>query len=79
MFGTVFDDLPGLLQRDAVGVGQILVQTDFPHQDSPYPHAGRAIAELMAAAHMDPTETRRVVSDNAIEVFGLDRYFGIVD
>ena len=79
MFGCIFDDLQGLIDRDAVGIGQIMIETDFPHKDSTYPHSEKVISGLVKAAGLDEIETRQVVRGNAIGVYGLDRYFGITD
>ncbi len=77
VFGCIFDDLQGLINRDAVGVGQIMIETDFPHKDSTYPHSEKVISGLVRAAGLDDKETRQIVRENAIGVYGLDRYFGV--
>jgi hypothetical protein len=77
VFGCIFDDLQGLLDRDAVGIGQIMIETDFPHKDSTYPHSEEVISGLVRAAGLDEKETRQVVRENAVGVYGLDRYFGV--
>jgi predicted TIM-barrel fold metal-dependent hydrolase len=77
VFGSIFDDLEGLRNRDAVGMGQIMIETDFPHKDSTYPHSEKVVAELVTAAGMNQTEIDQLVRGNAISVYGLDRYFGI--
>ncbi len=77
VFGCIYDDLRGLLDRDAVGIGQIMIETDFPHVDSTYPHSEKRTIELITAAGLDDRETSLLVRENAIRVYGLDRYFGI--
>jgi hypothetical protein len=77
LFGTIFDDLEGLRNREAVGMGQIMIETDFPHKDSTYPHSEKVVSELVTAAGMNQTEIHQLVRGNAISVYGLDRYFGI--
>ena len=53
VFGCIYDDLRGLLDRDAVGIGQIMIETDFPHVDSTYPHSEKRTIELVTAAGLD--------------------------
>jgi predicted TIM-barrel fold metal-dependent hydrolase len=77
VFGSIFDDLEGLRNRDAVGMGQIMIETDFPHKDSTYPHSEKVVSELVTAAGMNQAEIEQLVRGNAISVYGLDRYFGI--
>jgi predicted TIM-barrel fold metal-dependent hydrolase len=77
VFGCIFDDLRGLVDRDAIGIEQILIETDFPHADSTFPHSGKVISELVTEAGLNPTEIEQVARTNAIAAYGLDRYFGI--
>jgi predicted TIM-barrel fold metal-dependent hydrolase len=77
VYGCIFDDLQGLIGRKAVGTEQILVETDFPHTDSTYPHSEKVISELVTTAGLDEREINLVVRGNAIAAYHLDRYFGI--
>jgi hypothetical protein len=77
VFGCIFDDLVGLQNRDALGLEQILVETDYPHTDSTYPHSAKVIEELVTGAGLTADETTRLLRTNAIAAYGLDRYFGI--
>jgi predicted TIM-barrel fold metal-dependent hydrolase len=77
VFGSIFDDLEGLMVRDAVGMRQIMIETDFPHSDSSYPDSEKIVSDLVATAGLDETETMQLVRTNAIDVYRLDRYFGI--
>jgi hypothetical protein len=78
VFGCIFDDLRGLMDRDAMGTEQILLETDFPHTDSTYPHSEKVLTELVTRAGLDQHEADLVARKNAIGVYGLDRYFGII-
>jgi predicted TIM-barrel fold metal-dependent hydrolase len=78
VFGAIFDDLFGLQNRDAIGIEHILIETDFPHQDSSYPHSAAVIGDLIGRAGLNDTEVAQVTRHNAIGVYGLDRYFGII-
>jgi hypothetical protein len=77
VFGSIFDDLEGLRCRDSIGVDQILVETDYPHVDSTYPHSRQLLSELVTTAGLSDDEIDKVIRTNAIDVYGLDRYFGI--
>ncbi|HXY93990.1 MAG TPA: amidohydrolase family protein [Acidimicrobiia bacterium] len=77
VFGCIFDDLEGLVNRHAIGTEQIMVETDFPHSDSTYPHSRDVLSKLVSEAGLTESETRQITRENAIRVYGLDRYFGI--
>jgi predicted TIM-barrel fold metal-dependent hydrolase len=70
VYGAFFDDRAGLAARDVIGVSQLTFETDYPHQDSTWPHSVdtvRAFADLL-----DDDELRLVVHDNAADLLGLD-------
>jgi predicted TIM-barrel fold metal-dependent hydrolase len=77
IFGCIFDDLEGLQRRDVIGVDQIMVETDYPHTDSTYPNSKKLLSELVSLAGLSDEEITKVVRTNAINVYGLDKYFGI--
>lgn len=76
VYGCVFDDLHGLINRDAVGTDHILWETDYPHSDGTFPESRKIARDLFHAAGMDADECRMVLRDNAIRAYGLER-FGI--
>jgi predicted TIM-barrel fold metal-dependent hydrolase len=70
VYGAFFDDRAGLAARDVIGIDQLTFETDYPHQDSTWPHSVdvvRAFADLL-----DDAELRKVVHDNGAELLGLD-------
>ncbi len=77
IFGSIFDDLQGLIARHEIGMERIMIETDFPHKDSTYPHSEKVVTDLVTAAGLDEREVEMLVRRNAIAVYGLDRYFGI--
>jgi len=77
VFGCIFDDLEGLLSRERVGIDQIMIETDYPHNDSTFPRSEAVVGELVASAGLTDDEIFRVVRGNAVGVYGLDRYFGV--
>jgi predicted TIM-barrel fold metal-dependent hydrolase len=56
--------------RGLLGVDKILWATDFPHQESEFPHSDRVIAKNFEG--VPEAEVRQVVAGNAIRFFHLD-------
>ncbi|SRR5579875_464107 len=52
-----------------IGVRNVLVETDIPHPTCIYPGAKERIASVMA--QLDPVTRRRILQDNAVELYGL--------
>jgi predicted TIM-barrel fold metal-dependent hydrolase len=63
------DDGSGWLTRDVIGVENILVESDYPHADSSWPHTQRKLHEQLVG--VTDEEIRRVTHANAAELFGL--------
>ena len=74
VYGCVFDDLHGLINRDAIGTDHILWETDYPHSDGTFPHSRKIAHELFTAAGMNAEECRMVLRSNAVKAYGLDRF-----
>lgn len=54
----------------AVGVKNVMVETDFPHPTCLYPRTREYLADTVAA--FDPYVRQRVLRDNAVELYGVD-------
>ena len=78
VWGCVFDDQHGLNSRDAVGLGAILFETDYPHSDGTWPHSRAVAHRLCEGAGMNAEECYAFLRGNAIECYGLER-FGITE
>lgn len=52
-----------------IGIKNVLVETDVPHPTCIYPEARQRIAEALSG--LDPYTLRRVLQDNAAELYGL--------
>jgi hypothetical protein len=52
-----------------IGVKNVLVETDVPHPTCLYPGAREKFQETIG--HLDPYVRRRVLQDNAVELYGL--------
>lgn len=76
IWGCIYDDVTGLRMRDAVGMGQITFEVDYPHTDSTFPHTLETATRLVAEAGLDQREADMLFRQNAIRAFGLER-FGI--
>ncbi|CAM5483880.1 Amidohydrolase OS=Streptomyces microflavus OX=1919 GN=Smic_47620 PE=4 SV=1 [Streptomyces microflavus] len=69
VYGCFFDDAFGLKNLDAIGVGNVLYETDYPHSDSAWPKS-REVGEAQMG-HLAPDVVDRIVRGNAIDLLGL--------
>lgn len=74
VFPCVFEDQTCLAMRDRIGMNQIMFETDYPHNDSTWPHTADVVERMVTAAGLTDTETRQLLRGNAIECYGLNRY-----
>ena len=70
VYGCFFDDRAGLAARDVIGVDQITFETDYPHQDSTWPHTLETVRSF--ADLLDDDELRKVLRDNAAALLQLE-------
>ncbi len=56
------------LVAERVGEDRIVISTDYPHQDGPFPHA---IEELMERNDLSPELLRKLLWDNCATLYGL--------
>ena len=70
VFGCFFDDMTGVELRHRIGIEQLVFETDYPHQDSTWPHTDRTVAEI--ARRVPANELEMLVRTNAIAMLGLD-------
>ena len=61
------DDPSAFLQRDVIGVENILLESDYPHADSTWPHTQERVRAQLAG--LSPAEIERVTWRNASELF----------
>jgi predicted TIM-barrel fold metal-dependent hydrolase len=69
VFASFFDDDIGIKNRDAIGVGQILFEVDYPHQDTTWPHTPKVVERM--AGLMSAEDLEKVVRTNTLEMLGL--------
>ena len=66
VYGCFFDDAFGLRNLDAIGVDNVIYETDYPHSDSTWPHSRKIAEEQMEDLPDDVVY--KVVRGNAIEM-----------
>jgi predicted TIM-barrel fold metal-dependent hydrolase len=70
VFGCFFDDMIGVDLRHRIGIEQLVFETDYPHQDSTWPHTDRIVAQI--GERVPPAELEMLVRTNAIAMLDLD-------
>jgi predicted TIM-barrel fold metal-dependent hydrolase len=68
VYGCFYDDLAGLEARDRIGLDQITFETDYPHQDSTWPHTLDAVRKFAPTLSAD--ELAKVLRGNALTLIG---------
>ena len=71
---TFQDDPTGLAQLKFCNEDHILWASDYPHPDSTFPDSRQIVAEQMA--DLTPAQRRKILRDNAIALYGLERVLG---
>jgi predicted TIM-barrel fold metal-dependent hydrolase len=71
IYANFMDDPVGLTARYHIGVDNILFETDYPHSDTTFPNSRQIVEKRFK--DVPPNETRKIVRDNAIRLFGLDQ------
>jgi predicted TIM-barrel fold metal-dependent hydrolase len=69
VYGCFFDDETGIANRDVIGVSQLLFESDYPHQDSTWPHSDRVIAKI--ASQVTEAELEMILRTNAMRMLSL--------
>ncbi len=62
------DDPSSFSQLDTIGVDNVLVESDYPHCDSTWPHTQDTLRRQLVG--LTPTQIQRVTWQNASELFG---------
>ncbi len=57
-------------QREQIGVANLLWGSDYPHLEGTWPHTGLSLRNTFAG--VPEPETRAILGDNGIRLFGLD-------
>jgi hypothetical protein len=67
MFVCMLDEHFGFANADAIGIEQIVVETDYPHSDTSYPHTQKAFGEIFDGHPADVVDA--VTYENAERIF----------
>lgn len=70
VYMTYEDETLGVELIPRIGVGNVMWASDYPHGDSTWPHSRKAIEDSPLASLGDAA-LRRVVCDNAAEIYGI--------
>jgi len=65
----LLDEPSALMQRDRIGVDNILYETDFPHEDTSWPNTQRLLSEHFRGRQIGPYDVDRITWSNASTVF----------
>ncbi len=68
---TFIIDHYGVANRHAVGVANMMWSTDYPHHGADWPYSRKVIDEQFHGVPAE--ERRRIVAQNCIELYGLDK------
>jgi predicted TIM-barrel fold metal-dependent hydrolase len=71
MSATFISDRNGIENRYGAGVDNIMWSTDYPHHGNDWPYSRKTINDQMG--HIPAEERRKIVADNAVRIFGLER------
>ena len=70
VYWCFFDDPVAIENRHRLGVGQLVFETDYPHQDTTWPNSAKMVEKI--AAVVAPDELERIIRTNAIDMLRLD-------
>jgi predicted TIM-barrel fold metal-dependent hydrolase len=69
VFGTFIDDHFGIQSIDALGVDQVMIETDYPHPDGTWPHSRKIVSEQLG--HLPEEDIEKICRGNAERVYGF--------
>src|SRR2546423_1608159 len=64
------EDALGIRVRDAIGVGNIMWGSNYPHSESTFPRTRKILADILASEPED--EQAKIVGDNTARVYRCD-------
>lgn len=63
----IISDEAAIRARDVIGVDKLMLETDFPHNDSNYPHSRKVITDMLA--DVPDHEARQIAETNARSLY----------
>ena len=73
VYGCIFDDDTALLCRDLIGMGQIMMEVDYPHSACSFPNVVEVASGLADIAGLNAEERYKFFRGNAIDAYRLER------
>jgi predicted TIM-barrel fold metal-dependent hydrolase len=68
-YGCFIDDATGLRMLDVVGEDNVMVEMDYPHSDSTWPHTLKLTQERLEAAKVSPEVQYKILRGNAEKLY----------
>jgi predicted TIM-barrel fold metal-dependent hydrolase len=72
VFGCFFEDDFGVQARDSIGIDQITFESDYPHQDSTWPHTRDVARKAMKGLPQE--EVTKICRTNALSLLDLPEH-----
>jgi len=70
-FWTCFiSDATAIAMRDLIGVDKLMYETDYPHNDSNWPHGRKVLEELLV--NVPDNESRMIAGENARKLYNFN-------
>jgi predicted TIM-barrel fold metal-dependent hydrolase len=69
IFGCFIDDEIGIKNLDAIGIDNVMIETDYPHGDGTFPNSRANAWRLLS--HLDEESRYKIMQGNARRVFNL--------
>jgi predicted TIM-barrel fold metal-dependent hydrolase len=67
IYGCFIDDVAGIRNRHEIGVRNIMLESDYPHSDSSWPHTWKRAEEVLA--DVSDEDAHRIAELNARELY----------
>ena len=69
MYGCFIDDMHGVDSLDAIGIDNVMIETDYPHTDSTWPNSMKTAQERLR--HRSDEDVYKIFQGNARRVFNF--------
>ena len=71
VYGCFFEDTFGIAARDAIGVDQTTLESDYPHQDPAWPHTNDDLSRVVVA-DIPAAEIYKFTRGNALQMLNVE-------
>ncbi|HLY82229.1 MAG TPA: amidohydrolase family protein [Acidimicrobiales bacterium] len=68
-YGCFIDDATGLGMLDVIGEDNVMIETDYPHSDTSWPHSIKLAHERLDAAGLSPAVQYKILRGNAERLY----------